>query len=295
MLSRFYKTLPFTFLVLFIGIVSIAATDTYTRTHADANITTRARPMRHVSLLPFYINESVKTISFTDSSTINKTSTQVPLKDIFTKEWSKLSSQIPRDKVNTLDKPVRDAVHALKQTLWDLRSDCIVGTLTSKKSKDLENFYVLVQSGLTTLQNDCGRALSMYSTPVDRLRLESYAHNAYKNFSTSANDEYNLMSLDELEKSYLTFLYLAITEPFDKAKQDYYFIVGFIGLKLWSFNKDDAAALPLLALSAEDITSDEGMSAWLLLKDHIQFANSGSAGEHVPLYWNVILYKVGKK
>lgn len=287
--------------VVSFGFVCVAATtDNLSGPAAKVTEDLRSRnpstPQRKASPIHFFIDEARATMTFveTDADTPVKTTLNdrtISINKTYQIEVAKLKSSTSSTQ-NGLQKNLESA----RKALFALRSDCIKKDMPlDSRNAQLDEFNDLLTASHWSLQDDCLNAQSLHIHNKDRLQIEAQALSSYNDYKASSHEEYDMAALDKLEKSYLSFLHLAITERSQGLKEDYYFIAGFLGLKLWSFNKDDAALLPLLVLSAESSSSTTHAAAWLLLKDHLHFSYSGSAGEHVPRFWNDVLISTSKK
>lgn len=149
-------------------------------------------------------------------------------------------------------------------------------------------------SGLVVMDKDVRKAISLFS---DTKEATATARDQYQSYRNGVEHDFNLAALDHLEQAYLAHLYLAVKSNTKRERQRHLFSVGLLGLKLWSFNKEDVGIIPLLIIADGNPDVDSGhlrKLSWLLLNDHVRFANSGSGGEKVPFYWLYTLKEVGK-
>ncbi len=189
----------------------------------------------------------------------------------------------------------------LRTALFSVRADCIKEPLkftdfvAKTHSSESNLFREDVSASYSSLQDDCMEAQSVHLQNKNREQIQAHALTAYSTYKNALSENFNVFALDHLEKSYLAYVHLAITERDPVLKKEYYYVVGFLGLRLWNLNRDDAALLPLLILAADRTSSQISRSAWLLLKNHLQFTYSGSAGEQIPEEWRQILISIEKQ
>lgn len=300
--KQLFRATATVFFVTCFGLIGRAATETPGGTatkHIKVKSTSTSSLARKDTHLQFYINESLNSLSFAG----NEPGSSGPIQNwtvqsVYDIQKTKLARQQKTVQIPLIAKQsasIRKNIDMIKKSVWSLRSDCIkpnTQLLITEKSQIPLNEELT--SSYSALQDDCLNAQSLHIHNKDRPNIESFAHDSYLNFKNNIADGDRISASDFLEKAYLSFLYLAITENSADFKDEYFFIAGYLGLKLWSFNKDDAAILPLLALAADDHSSPMTFTAWLLIKDHLQFSYSGSAGEHIPQYWNTVLLSIKK-
>lgn len=297
MRRTFYKIAITSTLTLSLGYVCVAATPAKTSSRAEASVATAQSTAiqgarRVVSEMPFYLKDAQKSLDLPKAK-----NAQESLDTLYASRTAKNVLYLDKSHQEKRLKSAQQRLLYVQKAIDTLKSDCILMndyTKTVPQQKYFDNVDMILDSGLTHLQNDCLRAVSQVNPPVDRLALEQRARETYRTFSDAHRDQYNLMALDELEQAYLNYLYLAVTETQTAKRYEYYFSLSTVGLKLWSFNKEDTSLLPLMAFIENTTNRNNHKIAWLMLEEHIQFSYSGSAGEHVPDDWKAILLALGK-